>query len=628
MTLASIATFPARDRLNARTAGPCQASEDVNDAAARVDGYAPLEDYAAIGDGRTVALVARDGSIDWLPLPDLDSPSVFGAILDSDRGGTFRLEPDAPYDVERRYLPGTNVLETTFTTQTGSVRVTDALTPAGGGLQPMRELQRRVDGLSGRVPLHWRVEPRFGYADASVRLTSRAGRPVATAGGDALALSTFGAGDATPERDGWSGRFEAAAESSAVLALGFARQEPLVLPVRSELDARLEETIAMWRRWSDGREYDGPWRDAVIRSALALKLLVFAPTGAVAAAATTSLPEQIGGVRNWDYRYSWIRDSAFTVDAFLQLGCRDEAQAYFWWLMHATQLTAPRLRVLYRLDGGIRARERALPLDGYRGSRPVNIGNDAAGQLQLDTYGELLQTAWLYADDGSRIDRDIGRRLAGLADVVCDTWRERDAGIWESRGEARHFTQSKLMCVVALDRAVALADRQLIPGRHAERWRSEAAAVRAFVDAHCWSESKRSYVRAAGDDELDASLLLAIVHRYTAEDGERIERTVDAIRRELADGPLVRRYGGDDGVAGSDGAFVACSFWLVEALARTGRGAEAAELMAELVDLGNDVGLYSEEIDPETGGFLGNLPQGLSHLALISAAFALAEVDE
>jgi GH15 family glucan-1,4-alpha-glucosidase len=606
-----------------------RAGPDIRAARAtrREDGYAPLRDYAAIGDGRTVALVARDGSIDWLPLPELDSAAVFAAILDPERGGRFALQPECPFTVTRRYLPGTNVLETTFATERGSVRVTDALTLPDDGLLPYRELVRRIDGCSGRVPIRWRLEPRFGYGGWPLRLARRNGIPIASAGSDALALQAFDAGDAAISNQAIAGRFETAEGSSALLALSFAHQEPLVFAPRDELAARLEATGASWRGWADRRTYDGPWRDAVIRSALALKLLVYAPSGAIAAAASASLPEEIGGERNWDYRYSWIRDSAFTIDALLQLGCPAEAHAYFWWLMHATQLTHPRLNVLYRLDGGIRVHEHELPFAGYRNSRPVNIGNGAADQLQLDTYGELTQTVWLYTRDGNPLDRDVARRFARIADHVCANWRRPDAGIWEVRNQPTHFTQSKMLCAVALDRAVRLAEQGILPDKNAARWRTESAAIRDFIGTHCWSNEKQSYVRFAGSDELDASVLLGVLHEYAEGDDDRMRRTVEAIGRELAEGPCVRRYAGDDGLEGTEGAFLACSFWLAEALARTGRPDAATDLMEQLLELANDVGLYSEEIDPATLEFLGNMPQGLSHLALISAASAIAEAQ-
>ncbi len=592
---------------------------------ARDEGYAPLRDYAAIGDGRTVALVARDGSVDWLPFPDLDSPSVFAAILDPKRGGRFSLQPDAPFVAARRYVPETNVLETTFVTDHGRVRVTDALTFPDDGLVPYRELQRKIDGLSGRVPMRWRLEPRFGYGGWPLTLARRQGIPVACAGSDALALQSFEAGEPVVGPQWIDARFEASEGSSALLALSFAHQEPLVLGARDEFARRLDATCSSWRKWASHRTYEGPWRDAVIRSALALKLLVYAPSGAIAAAATTSLPEEIGGERNWDYRYSWIRDSAFTIDAFLRLGCPAEAHAYFWWLMHATQLTHPRLHVLYRLDGGTRVREHDLPFAGYRDSRPVNVGNGAAEQLQLDTYGELMQTVSLYARAGNQLDRDVARRFARIADHVCANWRRPDAGIWEVRSDPLHFTQSKMLCAVALDRAADLARHRILPAKNANRWRKEHDAICDFIDGECWSEDKQSYVRFAGADEFDASLLLGVLHDYAGENDERMRMTVDAIARELADGPYVRRYEGDDGLEGTEGAFLACSFWLAEALARTGQGDAASQLMEQLLTVANDVGLYSEEIDPASGEFLGNMPQGLSHLALISAASAIGE---
>jgi GH15 family glucan-1,4-alpha-glucosidase len=591
----------------------------------RVDGYAPIRDYAAIGDGRTAALVAVDGSIDWLCLPDFDSASVFAAILDAERGGRFALEPEAAYDVERRYLPDTNVLETTFRAGDGVVRVTDALTLPGRGLGPSRELARRIEGLSGAVPMRWRVEPRFQYAARAPRVAQRGGCVVAEQGRDALAVSSWEAG--VPEIDAGivSGRFVAGEGTRALLVLGSAHEEPLVFPDREGAEERLDGTVAFWRRWAEARDYKGPWRDAVVRSALLLKLLVFAPSGAVIAAPTTSLPETIGGERNWDYRFSWIRDSAFTIEALLDLGCASEADAFVSWLAHASQLTHPRLQVLYRLNGSHRTPEERIPLAGYRASTPVRVGNAAAVQRQLDVYGDLVQTAWIYSRRGAELDRDIGRRLAEIADLVCEIWKEPDSGIWEVRSEPLHFTQSKMLCFVALMRAIDLADADVIPAMNSAQWRREAKAIQEFVESRCFSPSKDAYVRAAGSEELDASLLLASLAGYSRGDDPRLVATIDAIRRELGRGPLLHRYLCDDGLPGEEGAFLPCSFWLAEALVRAGRFEEAGELMEQLLDLANDLGLYAEEIEPESGDFLGNFPQGLVHLALVSAAVCYAE---
>jgi GH15 family glucan-1,4-alpha-glucosidase len=588
-------------------------------------GYVSIGDYAAIGDGRTVALVARDGSIDWLCLPDLDSPSVFAAVLDADRGGRFALQPEIPAQVERRYVPDTNVLETTFITGQGVVRVTDAMALPSSELGPTRELIRRIHGLSGRVPMCWRITPAFGYGASPTRIERRGRIPVAVAGPDALGVCSWEAGEAQIDDAAISGRFVARASSSSLIALCPAHQEPLVFPTRAHVEARLQATTAYWRRWAAQRTFDGPWRDTVIRSALALKLLVHAPSGAIAAAATTSLPEEIGGERNWDYRFCWVRDSSFTLNAFLRLGCSTEAEAFFWWLLHASQLTHPRLQVLYRLDGGEHAPERTLELDGYRGSRPVRVGNDAAGQTQLGIYGDLLQTALIYTEDGGRLDRETGRRLAGIADLVCRIWRQPDSGIWEVRSRPLQFTQSKMLCWVALDRALRLCDRGHAPSGHASTWRRERLAIREFIETSCWSQRLGSYTRHAGGEELDASLLLGVLLGYEGPDPGRLASTVEALRRDLGRGPLLSRYSGEDGLRGAEGAFLCCSFWLADALARIGRRAEAAELMEQLLALANDVGLYAEEIDPLTGEPLGNTPQGLVHLALINAAVSIAE---
>jgi GH15 family glucan-1,4-alpha-glucosidase len=349
---------------------------------------------------------------------------------------------------------------------------------------------------------------------------------------------------------------------------------------------------------------------------------VYAPSGAIAAAATTSLPEEIGSERNWDYRYSWPRDSAFTLEALLTLGCGGEARAFFSWLLHASQLTHPRFQVLYRLDGRSEAEERSLPLSGYRGSRPVRVGNGAAGQTQLDVYGEVFAAAATFAAFAGGLDRDHARRLAEVADSICGIWTEPDAGIWELREQPRHFTQSKMMCAVALARACELAAAGLLPAKNVERWRHEQARIREFVETRCYSHSKASYVRSAGEEELDAALLLAVLAGYDDPGSPRLRGTVDAVRRELGRGPLLYRW------ADEPGAFLACSFWLADAYARQGRLEEAGTLIDELVGLANDLGLYAEEMQAETGEFLGNFPQGLTHLGLINAAVSFARAQE
>jgi GH15 family glucan-1,4-alpha-glucosidase len=589
----------------------------------RIDGYAPIEDYALIGDGRTTALVARDGAIDWLCLPNMDSPSVLAAILDARHGGAFVVQPSVPFQSSRRYIPNTNVLETTFTTDRGSARVVDALTLPDRRLEAMRELVRSIEGLSGTVPMRWRFAPRFNYGAGAPRCDWRAGIPVASDAADAVAMMHWDAG--TPAwTDGEVGaEFDIRDGGRAMLALVGAHAEPLVFPQRRALEARLEGTIRFWQQWIDARGYQGPWRDVVARSALALKALIFSPSGASVAAPTTSLPEEIGGERNWDYRFCWLRDSNFLLDALLELGCYEEARSAFWWFMHATALTEPDLHVLYRLDGAIGIDERSLRLDGYRHSQPVRVGNGAFAQTQLDIYGALFETAWLYSEGHHPLDTDTGAVLGRIADRVCDTWRQPDSGIWEVRNGPFQFTHSKVMCWVALDRASRLAERGEVPAAHIVRWKREAAAIAQYIETECWSDRLRSYTRTAGADCVDASLLMLPVIGYGGRDSERVHETIDAVNRELRQGDLVYRYRAEDGVPGGEGCFLNCSFWLVAALARVGRTDEAGTLMETLLARANDVGLYSEEVDPKTGAFLGNFPQALVHLALIEAACAL-----
>jgi GH15 family glucan-1,4-alpha-glucosidase len=591
----------------------------------RTDGYLPIRDYAAIGDGRTVALVGKDGSIDWLCLPNMDSDAVFARLLDAERGGSFRLAPTEPFEVDRRYQEESNVLDTTFRTSSGELRVTDAMTLAPRtALVPQREIVRRAECLSGSVRLAWSVEPRFHFGTKPTRIERRGERIVAVSKGEALGLGAWDAGDPQVTGGRIQSEHELNAGDTALLSVTAAHHEPAFFPGRDDATRRLEHTERFWPRWAERAGYDGAWREPVVRSLLALKLLVFAPSGAVVAAPTTSLPEWIGGERNWDYRFTWLRDATYTFDALETLGYEDEAHAFFWWIMHATQMTAPRLQVLYRIDGGMEADESSLELAGYRGSSPVRVGNGAADQVQLDVYGDVMHAIWLHASAHGDLGGETGRAVAKIADYVAQHWREPDSGIWEVRSDPTHFVQSKAMCWVALDRAVKLAEGGFISDR-AVTWRAEANAIRDWIDENGWDDELGSFVRASDLRELDASLLTLSLMEYDA-GGDRMSGTVDAVRRELADGPLVARYRGEDGLEGDEGYFLTCSFWLADALARTGRVDEANDLMSELVGLANDVGLYAEEIG-SGGEFLGNFPQGLTHLALIGAACSIAEAD-
>ncbi|GLY16046.1 glycoside hydrolase family 15 protein [Kineosporia rhizophila] len=581
--------------------------------------YSDLRDYAVLGDGRTVALVTKGGSVDWFPVPDLDSVPPFAALLDAEDGGRIELAPTIDWSVERRYLPGTNVVESVYTTARGRVRVTDSLNSGVAGRLPWAELARRVEGLEGRVPMAWRVRAGTGLGSFSPWVQQTAHGPVLRMDEVMMAVRTHAAGEPEVGAQHLAGTFETEADSRHLLALVGTHDEPLNLPPAEHIDARIDRSIDGWREWTSQVGYEGEDREQVLRSALALKLLLHSPTGAIAAAGTTSLPESLEGGKNWDYRYTWVRDTAYTLDVMLRLGLREEPHAAVAWLLHTIHTNG--LEVFYRLNGD-RPGERSLAdVPGWRGIQPVVTGNPAAGQLQLGIYGDLFSVVRRYVEAGHVLDRRTARLLGGLADRCCDTWQRRDAGIWELERE-EHYTSSKIGCWQALDCAVALGEVGQLPG-DVERWAAERDRIHAWVSEHCWSAERRAYTWFAGSDLLDASVLQAAVTGFDT--GERVSQTIDALREELGRGPLLYRYSGAED---TEGAFLTCSFWMVTALVTVGRGKEGAQLLAELTPLANDVGLFAEMVDPATGDFLGNLPQGLSHLSHIDAALAVSGYDE
>lgn len=591
----------------------------------RVDGFAPLRAYALLGDLRAAALVADDGAIDWLALPTIDSPPVCAGLLDPESGGSFTLAPTIPSEVERRYLPGTMVLATTFTTAQGTVRVTDALTLGAVGELPWTELARVVEVLEGEVPLAWEIRPGHcltlhARPWAHVRRES----PALLVGDYQLAVVHDGLGVARAGHDRITGEVVVRAGPRRLLAVVATRGEPLHIPAPAEIHQRVARTVQTWRQWSNPIAEAGRWREVVVRSALVLKALTLKSTGAIAGAATTSLPEKPGGERNFDYRFAWIRDGSFALDAMSRLGLAEEVHAGVRWMLDAVAREAPALRVFYDLQGEpVPAEMTELQdLPGYRHSLPVNVGNGAAGQTQLGAYGDLLDAVHRYTEQGGILSEADGTMLGRIADHVCDVWTRPDAGLWEL-SPPQQYTSSKLGCWMALDRAVRLGEAAQITSPHLPRWSAERERIRAWIDERCWSERRRAYAFCAGSDKLDAAVLLMARMGFCEPADARLGATIDAILDELTDGPFVYRYSGQ---RDQEGAFLACTCWLVEALVHAGRVPEAEQIFTAFLAHAGDVGLFSEEIDPSTGQLLGNIPQALTHLAVIGAASALTSV--
>ncbi|HEY8476330.1 MAG TPA: glycoside hydrolase family 15 protein [Chloroflexota bacterium] len=595
--------------------------------------YPYLSDYAAIGDSRSVALVSRDGSIDWCCWPRFDSPSIFARLLDWEKGGYWSVRPTVPYTARQAYLGPTNVLATTFSTSTGTVRVVDFM-PALTEVQkrswpvPFRQITRRIDGVDGAVEMETVFAPRPRYAAVEPVLRRRDPAGVACqVGQQFLHLRS----EVPMEVRGATAvaRFVVSSGERRYLALAYSDDAPAVYPnLGWAAERELDMTLDFWHRWSGRLTYAGPYRDAVVRSALALKLLAFAPSGAVVAAPTTSLPEDVGGVRNWDYRYCWLRDAAFTVRVFYDLGCRVEGDAFVQWLLHTTRLTHPFLQVVYDVYGEPHVPERTLDhLRGYRGSRPVRVGNAAATQFQLDVYGEVMSALERFVREGGALDRDTRGLLIGMANLVAERWMEPDHGIWEMRSGRAQHVHGKVMAWLALDRASRVA-REVGLKVDLEPWQRVKHAIRATVLSRGFDSALGSFVRVLDGQDLDGSLLTLPLVGFIDGRDPRMVGTIEAIRKRLGRGDLVYRYlGVDDGLPGREGAFLACSFWLVGSLALAGQLDEAHALFGRLLARGGDLGLLPEEIDPESGAFLGNVPQGLTHVALVNAALTLQQAE-
>ncbi|WP_426738300.1 glycoside hydrolase family 15 protein [Plantibacter sp. 2H11-2] len=585
-----------------------------------------LRSYAPIGDGRTVALIGLRGQVDWLPIPDLGSMPVFARLLDDDSGGCIELEPVGEYTVTRRYVSGTNVLRTTFTTEHGRATITDALVTGIAGRLPWAELARRIDGVSGSVEFTWRVRPGTALGTASPWIEDSTRGPIIRSGATTIAVVGDEYGPEAVEVDGampteLSGRFTTTENSRHLLIIVATHGEPIHLPVPANVDVGIDRTIDNWRAWSRAFSYEGPWADQVQRSALALKLLIFSPTGAIAAAATTSLPENPRGAKNWDYRFAWVRDLAYTAHALVRFGLREETHAAVSWLLRTIRENGPELHIFYGLEGGVPDGVVEHDVAGWRGIGPVVSGNPAQGQLQLGVYGDLFAICRTYVDAGNVLDVETGRLLAEVADRTCDLWRNRDAGMWELPQE-EHYVSSKMGCWQALGDAVHLAELGQVAGS-ADRWRTEQTRIREWIDEHGWNEERGAYVMFPGSDDLDASVLLHAMSGFDR--GDRMSSTIDALTAELGEGALLYRY---SGVQQEEYTFVACAFWRASALACVGRHDEAIAAMDELVGMTNDVGILAEMIDPADGAHWGNLPQALSHLALINAALTIKELTE
>lgn len=590
---------------------------------------APIGDYGLLGDTRTAALVSGAGSIDWLCVPRFDGESVFGKLVGGSAAGSFRVGPRDPAAVvDRGYRPNSTTLVTTWAVGNHRLTLTEEMVAeVSGRLLPATLLVRQLSASGGPLPAVVAFDPRLGERHSTPRVRRRRGSLVCEWGSLALSLAsdpplpTLTPGQAMP--------IVVRPDRPVTLVLAVANREPLVHVPPAKAMGLVVQDEARWQAWVEEIDEDLPYRDATVRSLLTLRLLTYSPSGAPVAAPTTSLPEDPGGIRNWDYRYAWPRDASLGVVAFLGVGKVREARGFLGWLLHASRLQRPRLPALLTLDGRPAPRERELcGWAGYADSRPVRVGNGAANQHQLDGYGWVLDAGWVLEQGGHRLYSETWRTMCGFTDLVARRWQEPDAGIWELRDDAAHHVHSKLMAWLALDRALQIGATHRLSARRRRRWQDARSAIADDVATRGWDTTRQTYLRSYGSTELDSALLVAPRIGLDERSSVRLRGTIDAIRDDLSVGPLLYRYPpGRDGLPGTEGAFLPCSFWMVRALADTGRRAEAVELFEELLGLATGLGLYAEELDPATGAHLGNFPQALTHAALVQAVLALRDAE-
>jgi len=607
-------------------------SKKVNLAKTKVMEEPKIQDYAIIGDGRSAALISNRGSIDWLCWPRFDSASIFAAIVDRKTGGYWSIRPDGDSQFSRHYIADTNVLETTFIASSGKVVLTDFMPVTSEEekrkwLWPEHELVRQIKCTQGEMELIVDFNPRLDYGRVTPKIkdAGKLGWRI-DIGTDVFTLRSQI--ELVRRGDGLAANVTLKAGEKVGFSLSHSAEGPAVIPPLGEsVTEKLNLTIDWWRSWAAQSNYRGPYERQVNRSALVLKLLSYAPSGAIVAAPTTSLPERIGADLNWDYRFAWLRDAAFTVHALFGLGYRDDAEAFIDWLLHATRLTRPRLRVVYDVFGERPQAERELLyVHGYAGSRPVRIGNAASDQMQLDIYGEVVEAVFHFIGEEKKLDRETQKMLRQCAEYVCENWREPDNGIWEYRDKQRPYTHSRLMCWVALDRILKMQERGQLSRIDTKKCEAERAFIRQEIETHGWNPALQMYTQTCGSDVVDASAFLLAYHGFEEAGSQRMQKTHMRIREKLIPRPgLV--YRNERSLELREGAFALCSFWEVDFLARAGRHQEAREIFEAALNYANDVDLFAEEIDAESGDALGNFPQAFTHLGVINAALSLRNTE-